>query len=186
MEYWPLPLSERTQPSSFTGDAPSDAPLGFVSIGFAEEKWAEREASSAQQLAQLQPETARLVLKDGAIREVRVGALRPGERLQLLAGDRVPVDGVVVEGQSAVDVSSLTGEPLPLQAEAGVELSSGSLNLEAPLVIEVTRVGADTALGIQGKPRLFLRRMALEASPAPCPQALQSSGIVLSSSRCCP
>ena len=99
-----------------------------------------------QQLAQLQPETARLVLTDGEIREVRVGALRPGECVQLLAGDRIPVDGVVREGLSAVDVSSLTGEPMPLQVEPGTELSSGSLNLEAPMVLEVSRVGSDTAL----------------------------------------
>ena len=121
--------------------------LGFVLLGrFLEERARFRTGLALQQLAQLQPETARLVLPDGAIREVRVGALRPGERLQLLAGDRVPVDGVVVEGESAVDASSLTGEPLPWQAEPGSELSSGSLNLEAPLVIEVTRVGAETAL----------------------------------------
>ena len=121
--------------------------LGFVLLGrFLEERARFRTGLALQQLAQLQPETARLVLADGAIREVRVGALRPGERLQLLPGDRVPVDGLVLEGQSAVDVSSLTGEPMPLQAEAGAELSSGSLNLEAPLQIEVTRVGAETAL----------------------------------------
>jgi Cu2+-exporting ATPase len=53
---------------------------------------------------------------------------------------------VVCEGLSAVDVSSLTGEPMPLQVEPGTELSSGSLNLEAPLVLEVSRVGSDTAL----------------------------------------
>ena len=121
--------------------------LGFVLLGrFLEERARFRTGLALQQLAQLQPETARLVLPDGAIREVRVGALRAGERLQLLAGDRVPVDGVVVEGESAVDASSLTGEPLPWQAEPGSELASGSLNLEAPLVIEVTRVGAETAL----------------------------------------
>ena len=121
--------------------------LGFVLLGrFLEERARFRTGLALQQLAQLQPETARLVLADGAIREVRVGALRPGERLQLLPGDRVPVDGLVLEGQSAVDVSSLTGEPMPLQAESGDELSSGSLNLEAPLLIEVTRVGAETAL----------------------------------------
>ena len=121
--------------------------LGFVLLGrFLEERARFRTGLALQQLAQLQPETARLVLADGAIREVRVGALRPGERLQLLPGDRVPVDGLVVEGESAVDVSSLTGEPMPLQAEAGVELSSGSLNLEAPLILDVTRVGAETAL----------------------------------------
>jgi Cu2+-exporting ATPase len=121
--------------------------LGFVLLGrFLEERARFRTGQALQQLAQLQPETARLVLTDGEIREVRVGALRPGERVQLLAGDRIPVDGVVREGLSAVDVSSLTGEPMPLQVEPGIELSSGSLNLEAPLVLEVSRVGSDTAL----------------------------------------
>ena len=121
--------------------------LGFVLLGrFLEERARFRTGQALHQLAQLQPDTARLVLPDGAIRDVRVGALRPGERLQLLAGDRVPVDGVVVEGHSAVDASSLTGEPLPWQAEPGLELSAGSLNLDAPLVLEVTRVGAETAL----------------------------------------
>ena len=121
--------------------------LGFVLLGrFLEERARFRTGQALQQLAQLQPDSARLLLTDGSIREVRVGALRPGETVQLLAGDRVPVDGVVLEGASAVDVSSLTGEPLPLQAEPGTELSSGSLNLEAALVFKVTRVGAETAL----------------------------------------
>ena len=121
--------------------------LGFVLLGrFLEERARFRTGQALQQLAELQPETARLLLTDGAIREVRVGALRPGETVQLLAGDRIPVDGVVLEGASAVDVSSLTGEPLPLQAEPGTELSSGSLNLESTLVLKVTRVGAETAL----------------------------------------
>ena len=121
--------------------------LGFVLLGrFLEERARFRTGQALQQLAELQPDTARLLLSDGEIREVRVGALRPGETLQLLAGDRIPVDGVVLEGASAVDVSSLTGEPLPLQAEPGTELSSGSLNLESTLVLKVTRVGAETAL----------------------------------------
>ena len=121
--------------------------LGFVLLGrFLEERARYRTGQALKQLAQLQPETARLLLNDGAIREVRVGALRPGERVQLLPGDRVPVDGVVIQGHSAVDVSSLTGEPLPLEAEPGTELASGSLNLEAPLAMEVQRVGSQTAL----------------------------------------
>jgi len=121
--------------------------LGFVLLGrFLEERARQRTGRALQQLAALQPDAARLVMEDGSVREVPVGALRPGERLQLLAGDRVPVDGRVLEGCSAVDVSSLTGEPLPLQAEPGTDLSSGSLNLEATLVIEVQRVGAETAL----------------------------------------
>ena len=121
--------------------------LGFVLLGrFLEERARYRTGQALKQLAQLQPETARLLLDDGAIREVRVGALRPGERVQLLPGDRVPVDGVVIQGHSAVDVSSLTGEPLPLEAEPGTELASGSLNLEATLSMEVQRVGSETAL----------------------------------------
>jgi len=121
--------------------------LGFVLLGrFLEERARFRTGQALQQLAQLQPDSARLVMADGAIREVRVGALRPGEKVQLLAGDRVPVDGVVLEGHSAIDISSLTGEPLPLEAEPGIELASGSLNLEATVVMEVRRVGAETAL----------------------------------------
>ena len=121
--------------------------LGFVLLGrFLEERARFRTGQALKQLAQLQPDTARLLLADGVIREVRVGALRPGERVQLLAGDRIPVDGVVLDGRSAVDVSSLTGEPLPLEAEPGSELDAGSLNLEATLTMEVQRVGAETAL----------------------------------------
>ena len=121
--------------------------LGFVLLGrFLEERARLRTGRALQQLAALQPNQARLVMADGSVREVPVAAVRPGERLQLLAGDRIPVDGVVTEGCSAVDVSSLTGEPLPLEAGPGTELSSGSLNLEATLELEVKRVGAETAL----------------------------------------
>ncbi len=121
--------------------------LGFVLLGrFLEERARFRTGRALQQLVQLQPDKARLFLRNGLIREVRVGAIRPGERVQLLAGDRIPVDGVVVDGKSAVDVSSLTGESLPLEASPGTELSSGSLNLQSTLILEVTRVGAETAL----------------------------------------
>ncbi len=121
--------------------------LGFVLLGrFLEERARFRTGRALKELAKLQPDQARLLGKDNQIREIRVGALRPGEKIQLLAGDRVPVDGIVLEGYSAVDVSSLTGEPMPLEAAPGVELASGSLNLEATVVLEVQRVGAETAL----------------------------------------
>ena len=123
--------------------------LGFVLLGrFLEERARRRTGRALQQLAALQPNTARLLMADASVREVPVSLLRPGERIQLLAGDRIPVDGVVREGRSAVDLSSLTGEPLPLDAEAaaGTELSSGCLNLEGALELEVQRVGSDTAL----------------------------------------
>ncbi|MEX0588243.1 MAG: cation-translocating P-type ATPase [Cyanobium sp.] len=121
--------------------------LGFVLLGrFLEERARFRTGRALEELAELQPDTALLLLGAGPPRPVRVGGLRPGDRVQLLPGDRVPVDGVVLEGASAVDVSGLTGEPLPLQAAAGTELAAGSLNLEAPLVLEVRRRGSDSAI----------------------------------------
>ncbi len=121
--------------------------LGFVLLGrFLEERARFRTGRALEQLAELQPDTALLVMGEGPPRQVRVGGLRPGDRLQLLPGDRVPVDGLVLEGASAVDVSGLTGEPLPLQAAPGTELAAGSLNLQAPLVMEVQRSGAESAV----------------------------------------
>ncbi|MFM7675484.1 MAG: heavy metal translocating P-type ATPase [Synechococcus sp.] len=121
--------------------------LGFVLLGrFLEERARHRTGRALEALAGLQPDKALLLLGDDPPREVRVGGLRPGDRVQLLPGDRVPVDGRVREGTSAVDVSSLTGEPLPLQAAPGTALDAGSLNLEAPLVLEVSRSGAESAV----------------------------------------
>ena len=75
--------------------------LGFVLLGrFLEERARVRTGRALQQLAALQPDQARLVMADGTVRDVAVSAVRPGERIQLLAGDRIPVDGVVVEGRS--------------------------------------------------------------------------------------
>ena len=121
--------------------------LGFVLLGrFLEERARRRTGRALKELAALQPSSARLVMADGSVRDVPVEMLRPGERIELLAGDRIPVDGVIEEGYSAVDLSSLTGEPLPVDAGPGTELSSGCLNLEATLVMEVRRVGRETAL----------------------------------------
>ena len=121
--------------------------LGFVLLGrFLEERARCRTNRAIKQLAKLQPDTARLILDSNQIKEVRVGSIKPGERIQLLAGDRVPIDGIVIEGHSAVDISGLTGEPLPLEASPGSEVASGSLNLEANLIIKATKVGLDTAL----------------------------------------
>jgi len=124
--------------------------LGFVLMGrFLEERARFRTGRALQELARLQPDQALLVLGSGSqarLETVRVGALRPGDRLRLLPGDRVPVDSRVLEGQSSLDVSSLTGEPLPLLAGVGQELAAGSLNLQAALELEVLRPGRESAV----------------------------------------
>jgi Cu2+-exporting ATPase len=124
--------------------------LGFVLLGrFIEERARLRTGDALRELWALQPDEALLLLGEGpqaSVRPVRVGALGPGDRVRLLPGDRVPVDSRVLEGSSALDVSSLTGEPLPLEAQPGTELAAGSLNLQAPLVLEVLRPGRDSAV----------------------------------------
>jgi len=121
--------------------------LGFVLSGrFLEERARWRTGHAIEQLVELQPDEALLIVGGGPPRPVRVGALRPGDRLRLLPGDRMPVDGVVREGCSTVDCSALTGENLPLRVEPGSELPAGSLNQEAPLQLEVLRSGAHSAL----------------------------------------
>ena len=121
--------------------------LGFVLAGrFLEERARYRSCRAIEDLASLQPDEALLVMDGGPPRPVRSGGLRPGDRILVLPGDRLPVDGVVQSGSSAVDRSALTGEPLPLQAAAGTGLDAGSLNLEAPLVVEASRCGRETAI----------------------------------------
>ena len=121
--------------------------LGFVLSGrFLEERARWRTGRAIEQLVELQPDEALLIVDGGPPRPVRVGALRPGDRLRLLPGDRMPVDGVVRDGCSTVDCSALTGENLPLRVEPGSELPAGSLNQEAPLELEVLRSGAHSAL----------------------------------------
>jgi Cu2+-exporting ATPase len=121
--------------------------LGFVLAGrFLEERARFRTGLAIETLAGLQPDEA-LLLVDGAVaRPVRVGGLRPGDRIRLLPGDRVPVDGVVRLGASSLDTSSLTGEPLPQVVAPGDELAAGCLNLSAPLELEVLRSGGESAI----------------------------------------
>jgi Cu2+-exporting ATPase len=121
--------------------------LGFVLAGrFLEERARYRTGRAIEALALLQPEEALLLVNGGPPRPVRVGGLRPGDRIRILPGDRIPVDGVVLEGSSSVDTSSLTGEPLPRPVQPGSELAAGCLNQAAPLELEVLRRGGESAI----------------------------------------
>jgi Cu+-exporting ATPase len=86
------------------------------------------------------------VLRDGAERRIPVGDLRVGDRFVVRPGEKVATDGVVREGTSAVDASLLTGEPVPVEVGPGDEVTGATVNAGGRLVVEATRVGADTAL----------------------------------------
>ncbi|MEJ6392715.1 heavy metal translocating P-type ATPase [Gymnodinialimonas sp. 2305UL16-5] len=98
-------------------------------------------------LMALTPDTA-LRLRDGAPdEEVALEAIFPGDHLRLRPGDRVPVDGVVVDGASDLDEAMLTGEPIPVAKSPGDPVSAGTMNGAGTLVLRAQAVGADTALG---------------------------------------
>jgi len=106
--------------------------------GEALERYAEGRASEAvRALEAAAPRTAHRV-SDGRSEEVPVDAVAVGDELLIRPGDMVPCDGIVLGGRSHVDVSRLTGEPLPVSAAPGVTLRSGSLNLESPLTLRAT------------------------------------------------
>ncbi len=121
--------------------------IGLVLLGNALELRARGRTSEAlKRLLDLQSRTAR-VIRDGEERELDIDAVREGDHIRVRPGERLPVDGEVSEGQSHIDESMLTGEPLPVSKSAGDEVSAGTVNGKGSLVYRATRVGADTKLG---------------------------------------
>jgi Cu+-exporting ATPase len=105
-----------------------------------------RTQSAIRQLAEVCPRMC-LVLRDGQEVKTPVGDVRAGERVLVRPGKRVPVDGVVVEGQSSVDQSTLTGESVPVDRSPGDDVLAGSLNQHGALIVEVRRIAEHTVVG---------------------------------------
>jgi len=103
-------------------------------------------ARSLDFLSRATPEVALRLDPAGGPEQVLVSALRPGDRVLVRSGERVPADGVVVDGDSFVDESLLTGESRPVARQAGDRLIGGSTNVAGPLLLRVDRIGADTVL----------------------------------------
>ena len=121
--------------------------LGFILIGrFLEERARYQTGSSISELLDLQPEMANIYLEENKVKSIRVNLLKSGQEIQVLAGDRVPADCVVIKGASSVDVSHITGESKPIQVKEGGKVSNGSLNLNSTLRLKVEKVGSDSSL----------------------------------------
>ncbi|MDP3295488.1 MAG: HAD-IC family P-type ATPase, partial [Nevskia sp.] len=103
--------------------------------------------AAIEALGKLTRSSARLITADGSLREVDNAELRPGDQVEVRAGDRVPADGRVLEGRASLDTAPITGESLPAEAVAGVDVFGGAINLDGRLRIIVTRTGAESTLG---------------------------------------
>ena len=121
--------------------------IALISLGkYMEAVSRTRTSEAIRGLMELTPEQAELMLPDGGMKEIPVRAVMPGDRLLIRPGSRIPVDGAVVEGTSSLDMSSLTGESMPVDVSAGDEVNAGTLNVSGSFVMEARRVGTDTAL----------------------------------------
>ena len=105
-----------------------------------------RTGAAISQLLKLQPREARLVRADGNIEDVAIDAVVPGDTLLIRPGERVPVDGVVTEGEAYINESMITGEPIPTTKRQGDPVIGGTLNTTTSFNCRATHTGSDTAL----------------------------------------
>ncbi len=121
--------------------------LVFITLGNYLEARSKGQASDAlRTLLELEAETATVLDADGNEQEVPREEVAVGDRLKVRPGEQIPTDGIVVDGQSAVDESMITGESVPVEKTVGDEVVGSTINENGVLVVEATQVGADTAL----------------------------------------
>ena len=122
--------------------------IALISLGkYLEAVSRTRTSEAIKGLMDLTPDTVSLLVGEGQPpREVPVRSVMAGDRLLIRPGSRIPVDGVVAEGASAVDMASLTGESLPVDVGPGDEVAAGTMNVSGAFVMEARHVGADTVL----------------------------------------
>ncbi|WP_144900869.1 heavy metal translocating P-type ATPase [Halobellus captivus] len=121
--------------------------LVFITLGNYLEARSKGQAGDAlRKLLEMEAETATLVDEDGSEDEVPLEDVTVGDRMKVRPGEQIPTDGVVVDGQSAVDESMVTGESVPVEKGEGDEVVGSTINENGVLVVEATKVGADTAL----------------------------------------
>ncbi|MDD3018806.1 MAG: heavy metal translocating P-type ATPase [Comamonas sp.] len=121
--------------------------VALILLGRFMEARAKGQTSQAiRRLVQLQASSARVQRPDGQWQEVDIAQVLTGDVLQVRPGERIPVDGLVLEGESFVDESMVSGEPVPVAKQPGSELVGGTVNQNGALVLRATQVGGDTLL----------------------------------------
>ncbi|WP_458186597.1 heavy metal translocating P-type ATPase [Haladaptatus sp. NG-WS-4] len=121
--------------------------LVFITLGNYLEARSKGQASEAlRKLLEMEAETATVVNEDGNEEEIPLEDVEVGDRMKVRPGEQIPTDGVVVDGQSAVNESMVTGESVPVEKSEGDEVVGSTINENGVLVVEATKVGKDTAL----------------------------------------
>ncbi len=105
-----------------------------------------RTGAAIKALLGLAPKTARLIRDDGSESDVPLDEVKPGDRLRVRPGEKIPVDGVVLEGQSSVDESMISGEPIPVEKFPAAQVTGATVNSTGSVVMRAERVGAETLL----------------------------------------
>jgi Cu+-exporting ATPase len=105
-----------------------------------------RTGAAIRALLGLAPKTARLVGEDGSEKDVPLEQVKPGDRLRVRPGEKIPVDGIVLEGKSSVDESMITGEPIPVEKQKGDRVTGATVNGTGSLIMRAERVGGETLL----------------------------------------
>ena len=121
--------------------------LGLILIGkYLEEVARGRASDAVRKLLDLQPVTARIVKEDGSEEEVGVETVMPMDILRVKPGEKVPLDGILVDGASSIDESMVTGESIPASKKVGDQVIGGTINREGSFKMEVTKIGMNTTL----------------------------------------
>ena len=111
----------------------------FFQVGiYFEERATERSRNAVMDAVDLRPEEVRLVLCDGSVEVVNPEDVQVGSHIEIRPGDRIPLDGRVIEGTTRIDTAAVTGEPVPVSATVGTEVMSGCINVDGRIVLEVT------------------------------------------------
>src|SRR5262249_49241898 len=150
-------------------------------VGVGARRWARR---AVQMLLGLAPKTARIVRPNGVEEDIPLDQVGPGDLLRVRPGEKVPVDGVVIEGRSSVDESMVTGEPIPVEKTEGDKVTGGTINVAGSFVMRAERVGADTLLaqivrmvGEAQRSRAPIQRLADAVSAWFVPAVVTTAGL---------